>query len=307
MRGSPERHRDRGIIFNIQRFSLHDGPGIRTTVFMKGCPLRCQWCSNPESMNLYPELMTNDVKCIKCGTCIEACPRKAITLVENIRTIDRSKCDLCMVCTTACPSGAIESVGKYMSVEEVVKEIEKDRLFYQNSGGGVTFSGGEPLVQWQFLREICKQCKQKDVSIALDTTGYAPWNIMEKVLEYVDLVLYDIKHLEPHMHIEGTGVSNELILENVRKTARKVRTWLRIPVIPDFNDSMNHISRLAEFSVGLGVEKVSLLPYHMWGVHKYERLGRVYPLKGVQPLPPELLEAFKKIFESNGLITTVGV
>jgi pyruvate formate lyase activating enzyme len=193
-----------------------------------------------------------------------------------------------------------------MSPEEAVKEIEKDKPFYQNSGGGVTFSGGEPLVQWQFLLAVSKMCKERDISTALETTGCAKWEVMEKVLKYIDLVLYDIKHLDPLKHIEGTGVSNELILDNFLKTAHTVRTWLRVPIIPNFNDSTAWLSKLGEFVKGSGVEKVSLLPYHTWGEHKYERLGTEYPLKGIESLSPESLDGLKKVMESYGLTATIG-
>lgn len=295
-----------GLIFNIQRFSLHDGPGIRTTVFLKGCPLSCRWCANPESINPDPEIMTYDMKCIKCRGCVEACPSGAITVDGNIRRIDRSKCNLCLKCTSVCPTGAIEKTGKYVSPEEALKEIEKDKPFYQNSGGGVTFSGGEPLAQWQFLLEVCKQCKERNISTILDTTGCASWEVMERILEYTDLVLYDIKHLDPLKHIEGTGVDNELILNNFKKTACKVRTWLRVPVIPNYNDSATYMSKLGEFCAGVGIEKISLLPYHTWGEHKYERLGKVYALRGIESLLPESLEGLKEVIESYGLTATVG-
>lgn len=303
---APDQNKNTGLIFNIQRYSLQDGPGIRTTVFLKGCPLGCWWCSNPESVNTYPEIMTNDMKCIKCGQCIEACPLGAIKVVDNMRRIDRDKCDLCLKCADVCPTGAIEKIGKYMTLEETLKVIEKDKPFYDNSGGGVTFSGGEPLVQWQFLLEICKLCKEKGISTALDTTGYARWEIMEKVLQYVDLVLYDIKHLDPLKHLEATGVSNEIILENIKKTANKVRTWMRIPVIPGFNDSADFFNDLIEFSKGLNIEKISLLPCHTWGEPKYGRLGREYALKGAGSMAPESLDEIKDLMESKGLVATVG-
>jgi pyruvate formate lyase activating enzyme len=193
-----------------------------------------------------------------------------------------------------------------MSHEEVMDEIKKDQLFYLNSGGGVTFSGGEPLEQWQFVRNLCKQCKEEGISVALDTSGYANWAVMEKVLDYVDLVLYDIKHLDPIMHNQGTGKSNRLILDNARKTANKVRTWLRVPVIVGYNDSKPYINRLGEFAANLGVEKLSLLPYHAWGEEKYRQLGRVYPLEGQDAPSEECIQGLKEIIGSYGLEVTIG-
>ena len=203
MVNSKETKTSAGLVFNIQRFSLHDGPGIRTTVFLKGCPLRCKWCSNPESMNSYVEIMTQDIKCIKCNRCVEVCPQRAISIVHGQKKIDWEKGNLCLECAKVCSSGAIELVGKLMSVDEVVAEIERDRLFYLNSGGGVTFSGGEPLNQWEF---VLKACKDKGINTALDTTENDPWDIFKKVLDYCDLVLYDLKHPDSIKHKEGTGV-----------------------------------------------------------------------------------------------------
>ena len=296
----------KGLIFNIQRFSLHDGPGIRTTVFLKGCPLRCKWCSNPESMIAYPEIMLFDMKCIKFGKCIEICSQDAIAVVDGMRRVDWSKCNQCLECARVCPSGGIEVVGNYMSVEETVAEIEKDWLFYLNSGGGVTFSGGEPLYQWEFVREVAKQCKKKGIHTALDTSGYARWEAIEPVLEYIDLVLYDIKQLDPQIHKEGTGVTNELILDNAAKITAKVKTWLRIPLIPGFNDSEQHIREIARLGMQMGVEKISLLPYHQWGIQKYAKLGRSYPFEDAEPLPEERIQELKDLVESYELQVAVG-
>ena len=296
----------KGLVFNIQRFSLHDGPGIRTTVFLKGCPLRCKWCSNPESINAHPEIMTFDVRCIGCGKCAQICPQKAITLKDGSRTVEWDKCNLCLECAKVCPAGGIEQVGKHMEVEEVVAEVEKDSIFYVNSGGGATFSGGEPLRQWEFVKEAAQLCKEKGIQTALDTSGYAPWEVMEQVLKHIDLVLYDIKQLDPLRHKEGTGVSNELILENAARTAARVRTWLRIPLIPGFNSSRAFIEEVAQLAKRLGVEKVSLLPYHEWGVAKYARLGRAYPNEGAKPLPEELVEELQETAQSRVLQVAVG-
>jgi pyruvate formate lyase activating enzyme len=303
----PSRNGPRlGLIFNIQRFSIHDGPGIRTTVFFKGCPLRCRWCSNPESWNDFPEILTLDVKCTRCGRCRDVCPVGAIVVDQRERRIDRAVCNLCLECAEVCPTGAITVSGKWMTVAEVMQEVASDGLFYQNSGGGVTLSGGEPLMQWEFAVDLLKACQEQGFHTALDTSGYAEWEVLEKVLEYTDLVLYDIKHMDPAKHREGTGKTNELILENARKTAAMRRTWLRVPLIPGYNDSAENLTAIARFGREIGAEKVSLLPYHIWGQGKYERLGRKYPMEGV-PLPAdEQIERCRQLVEESGAKATVG-
>ncbi len=186
---------ERGWIFNIQPFSIHDGPGIRTTVFMKGCPLTCEWCCNPDSWNTFPDILTRDIKCICCGRCVQACPIGAIAIDEGRRVIDRATCDLCLECAKVCPSGAIAVSGELMSTGEIVQEVAKDQLFYNNSGGGITISGGEPLLQSEFVAQVFEACKERGIHTVLDTSGYAPWNAIEPVLEYVDLVLYDLSSI----------------------------------------------------------------------------------------------------------------
>jgi len=296
----------KGLIFNIQRFSIHDGPGIRTTVFMKGCPLQCQWCSNPESQQASPEILTLDRNCIKCGKCVEACPQDAITMTESGRSIDRNKCDRCLECALVCPAEAIQIVGKYMRIDEVISEVVKDRIFYQNSGGGVTVSGGEPLLQWEFVRELLRKCKARNLHTVLDTSGYAPWKVIEEVLRYTDLVLYDVKLLDSARHQAATGVTNEIILANAAKVARSKRTWLRYAVIPGFNDSESCTREIAAFASSLPFEKVSLLPYHAMATQKYERLGREYTCEGISPPTSEHLKQIAQIFESSGVNITIG-
>ncbi|MBM4443962.1 MAG: glycyl-radical enzyme activating protein [Chloroflexi bacterium] len=296
----------RGLLFNIQRFSIHDGPGIRTTVFFKGCPLRCRWCSNPESWHDHPEIATYAAKCTRCGRCQKVCPVNAIAVSDRERTIDRQACNLCLKCGEVCPTGAIAITGQWMTVAEVMKEVEADGLFYVNSGGGVTLSGGEPLAQWEFALDLLRECQAKAFHTALDTCGYALWEVLDKVLDYTDLVLYDIKHMDPGRHTEGTGKTNGLILDNARRTAAKRRTWLRVPLIPGYNDSVENLEAVARFGLEIGAEKVSLLPYHVWGQSKWERLGRKYPLEAL-PMPPESWAGeCRKVIESLGLKATVG-
>ena len=297
----------KGLVFNIQRYSIQDGPGIRTTIFLKGCRMRCKWCSNPESQNPYPEIMVRKTRCNGCGKCLDVCACEAITLNEDTVRIDRSKCDLCMKCTDVCPAEAIESTGKYISLKEAIEEAGKDELFYRNSGGGVTLSGGEPLRQPEFTLNLLKKCKEKALSTALDTSGYASWRILRRALKYTDLVLFDIKHLNSTIHRKGTGLGNQLILENLKRIvdAKQTRVWLRIPIIPDYNDSEQYIEKLAEAMTKMPVEKISLLSYHEWGKPKYESLGRDYPFDDSIPPGQEKLQALKNIMQSKGLQVTI--
>lgn len=268
---------DKGLIFNIQQFSVHDGPGIRTTVFFKGCPLRCLWCSNPESQNSFPELMVRDILCQGCGACVSACPQGAVTFSPTEgRKIDRRKCNNCLVCVSACIYGSLKVCGQYLTVEEVIQEVLKDRLFYKNSGGGVTLSGGEVLMQSAFAREVLKSCKAEGLHTALDTSGFGPWEALEALLPWVDLLLFDVKHLDSQTHRRTTGMGNELILENLKKAASRTDIWLRVPLIAGFNDDDGHMSAVAALARQVKARKVSLLPYHEGGKSKAEQLGRTY-------------------------------
>lgn len=295
-----------GIIFNIQRYSIHDGPGIRTTVFLKGCPLRCKWCANPESINPYPEIFFREERCNQCGNCLEACSRKAITINESGVQIDRTKCDSCLKCEEVCHTSAISRIGKKITVEEVVTEVMLDEPFYNNSGGGITISGGEPLYQAKFTLNLLKECKNRSLHTALDTSGYAKWEVLDEILNYTDLVLFDIKHLNQEEHQKGTGLGNELILTNLEKILKKgKRVWARIPVIPNYNNSHQYIETLEKFLSRKPIEKVSLLKYHEWGRHKYKLLGREYPLREAPPISDGKMQSLKSILESHGLKVTI--
>lgn len=298
----------KGLVFNVQKFSLQDGPGIRTTIFMKGCPLICPWCSNPEGMHGVPEIMISDRKCIACKKCEEACPAGAISFIEGARVIDWKHCTNCLECGRVCPSHAIEITGEYMTVDEAFRIAAQDKSFYSNSGGGVTVSGGEALLQWEFVLKLFEKCKQAGFHTTLDTTGRCKWEHMEKLLEYTDLVLFDVKHTDSAIHKEKTGVSNEMILENLKKASEITKIWIRIPLTPGFNDSEKNMIQTAALAKEINAEKISLLPYHEWGKQKYPRLGRKFGFNDVDSLEPdsEIVIKCKAILESNNIEVEVG-
>lgn len=266
-----------GWVFNIQRYSIHDGPGIRTTVFLKGCPLECFWCQNPESQTKHAVVFLDKTKCTLCGRCVASCPTGASSLAEHSSRIDRSICIGSGECVKVCPNEARRLVGKYLSVAEVLHEVVKDRRFYENSGGGVTLSGGEPTAQPRFCYALLKKGKELGLHTALDTCGYVRWPTLERILKYTDLVLYDIKHIDAKKHRQAAGKSNEIILENARRIARQKAMRVRVPLIPGFNDSLDDIAAIARFVRSeLGSVEIDLLPYNKMGEVKFERLDRPY-------------------------------
>ncbi len=301
---------DKGLIFNLQRFSIQDGPGIRTTVFFKGCPLRCPWCSNPESIRPHPEILSRDIKCIRCGKCVEVCDQKAANISAQPRIILRDKCDSCMACAEACPAHAIERTGEYKTVDEIIKVVLKDLSLYQRTGGGLTLSGGEPLMQAQFAASLLRPAKHANMHTALDTTGFAEWPALAEVLRHTDLVLYDLKQIDDLKHLQATGISNQLILKNLRRIMAETRVavWIRIPVIPGFNDTEGDIRSICEFVQQLPrqPEKISLLPFHKFGAAKYIALGKIYPWNDAVLIPDQQMESFKRMVESCGFSADIG-
>lgn len=292
-----------GTIFNIQHFSTEDGPGIRTTVFMKGCPLRCQWCHNPEGLRFSPEIIWYKEKCIGCLDCLESCQQKAIVKAEEGLITDEARCQLCGACLEACPAGARERVGRVLSVSEVVAELEKDRPFYEQSGGGITVGGGEPLSQHLFVENLLARCRDASLHTALDTSGLAPFPVLESVARHADLVLFDLKHSDRTVHQAFCGVDPQPIFDNLRKIGNGgPLIWVRIPIIPGINDRPEILHSLAELIKPLNrVERVDLLPYHPLGKDKYRRFRMSYPLNDLQAPSSSEIDSIRKIFREHGL------
>jgi len=289
----------KGLISYIQKFSIHDGPGIRTTVFLKGCPLECLWCGNPETISLKPEIMFSENICMGCGLCQKACQNGVVKIIQGqppLRNYDL--CKGCGACAEACPKNALVLRGKWMSVEAIFAEIEKDLPFYKRSGGGLTLSGGEPFLQADFIKSLLKMSAKKGIHTAIDTCGYTQWSSIEQSLEYIDLFLYDIKHIDPALHQKGTRVSNKMILENLQKLFRLGKNiLLRLPLIPDFNTSKKDLKQIGVFASQVGAKELRILPYHKYGIGKYKKIGKKYTLDGVQVMKEEEVEQAKKLLE----------
>jgi pyruvate formate lyase activating enzyme len=292
------------MIFDIERFAIHDGPGIRTTLFLKGCPLACWWCHNPESISPRRELVFFEGKCIGCGTCFEVCPVSAHErLVGGGRVHHRETCTLCGKCAEACAAEALVMEGREIGVEEAIEELARDMPFYATSGGGITLSGGEPMRQPEFSAEVLRGCHGKGIHTALDTSGFAPWSDYERVLQFVDLVLYDLKLADGEEHRKYTGVDNALILENLVRIDRAgLPIEARIPLVPGVNDGARNMDACADLLQGLAhLSRVVLLPYHRLGEAKYARLGRTYRLPETAPPTRESLEAAAARLSVRGL------
>lgn len=294
------------MIFNIQKCSIHDGTGLRTLVFLKGCPLSCRWCANPESQSYQPDIMELPARCIGCGACEKVCPEGAIEKIDDQYQINRTLCKRCYRCTDRCYAESKKIAGKDYTIEELFAEIEKDRPFYSLYGGGVTFSGGEPLTHPVFLTAIAKKCRENGINVAIESCGHGVYEQFKTALPYVDQIFMDIKHIDPDVHQRLTGKGNELILENVRKIAEfGIPLTIRTPVVPNCNDTYENIGGIAEFIAQLPeVKEYELLPYHNLGESKYKSLGIPYTLEGVAPPPDEAIEKLVKrgnqILESYG-------
>jgi pyruvate formate lyase activating enzyme len=297
-----------GIVFDIKKFSIHDGPGIRTTVFLKGCPLSCLWCHNPESQTMGREQIYRGNRCIHCGACLEACAQAAIFWDGDRPATEGERCVLCGACVEVCYAEAREIVGREMTVAQVMTQIERDVAFYDESGGGATFSGGEPLMQPGFLLELLRSCKGQAIHTALDTCGYAPWETLDRVRNYVDLFLYDLKLMDGTRHREFTGVSNELILSNLRALSeRRHEIHLRVPIIPGTNDDRDSIHQIGAFAATLPLlPQVQLLPYHHTAADKYARLERPYAFPEMRPPTEEQMRELAQVLEDLGFQVKIG-
>ncbi len=302
------------LVFNIQRFSVHDGPGIRTTVFLKGCPLNCWWCHNPESQETKPAISLLPDRCIDCGACLDACPNDiAGPLVGQAQSPNNGsrRCLRCGACAESCPSGARTTIGTAYTVDELMKELDKDQIFYDESEGGVTFSGGEPLgpkSKTSFLLACLAACRERGYHTAVDTCGHVPRENLLAAASLVDLFLYDLKLMDNELHRRYTGVGNRLILENLKALSTTgAKVWIRVPLIPGINDDTENIEATAAFLSSFQVPyPVCLLPYHKVGGDKYRRLGKTYPLSEIDPPAVDHTSGIADCFRAKGLEVKIG-
>ena len=299
----------KGNLFNIQPYSIHDGPGIRTTFFFKGCPLSCKWCQNPESQSFHKQLLVVRNRCTGCGQCVKVCPAGAVSIRKGIAATDRLRCTVCGQCILECPEQIREICGESYTITSLMKRALADQIFYEGSGGGITVSGGEPLFQSEFVRDFLKECKREGLHTAVDTTGFASWESARSVFQYADLVLFDLKHMDSEIHKILTGVGNEQILENLKRLSKEeVEIYIRIPVIPGMNDSDDNIQATADFvkrELG-GRYRTFLLPYHRMGESKLESLEVEEGFLHIEPPTEAHMQHLKGFFDALGLDCQIG-
>ncbi|MDW7759759.1 MAG: glycyl-radical enzyme activating protein [Acidobacteriota bacterium] len=296
-------------IFDIKRYAVHDGPGIRTAVFFKGCPLRCRWCHNPEGVETRAELLTRPGICARCYACLETCPHGALRKdKDGSVVVDHNLCDTCAACVEACPTGALQIAGRTIGLFELLDEVEKDRIFYDQSGGGVTLTGGEPLLQHEFAGAFLDALRQRRIHSVLDTSGYAPEDVFRRTAARADLLLFDLKTVDDSRHRNSTGVSNRLILDNLKWAASSgPPVNIRVPLVSGVNDDADEIGRMADFIVSLGtVRSVNLLPYHKGGVEKAEKLGKASAFPEFPALRPERIREIRDLYRDRGLAVKTG-
>lgn len=298
---------EKGLVSDIQDFVVHDGYGLRVLVFLKGCPLRCQWCQNPESMNSFPEIEYRSSVCLDCLRCLEVCPVPSAIIEDKEQRIDRSKCTRCMRCVDVCLGKALRRVGEWMSVEQVFEKVMRYSPFFHRSGGGVTLSGGEPTFQPKFTLSLLKLCREGGIHTAVETCGYTDYKILRGIAQVSDLILYDIKHMNEVSHITGTGVSNSRILENLRRLCKEVDTEIvvRVPLIVGFNDYDDNIIETVKFVRSLNkIKHIDLLPFNELPSGKYKAMGLDWKYARTKKQPMERLTALQEIAQSQGLEAT---